>query len=295
MLMFLIPPCKSPSCRPVIFPLLALALFSGICGHAQFVQAQDRNWINPAGGVFGTASNWSPASVPGPNDNAIFNPLLPYTIQFGQNHTTDRLFVRNGLVMFNLSGRTYTLDHAGGNAAVVVGQFAGNNAELRLQNGTLTGPSATLGAAAGSQGTVRVGGGANWNVSNTLVVGESGTGHLLVESGGQLNTFSSQLGDNLGSSGTATVTGAGSVWDSSDILFVGFDGDGTLNVLNGGVVNGLIGVLGTGLDSEGTAVVSGTGSQWNNQDIIVGQNGTGSLTVSSGGVVSVRPESFILS
>ena len=60
-----------------------------------------------------------------------------------------------------------------------------------------------------------------------------------------------------------------------------------LTVENGGVVSDLSGILGSSAGGAGTAVVTGTGSTWTNAGgMIVGQLGTGMLTVADGTIRS---------
>ncbi len=250
--------------------------------------AQDINWINPSGGLFGNALNWDPQLIPGVSNNAIFNLNLPYVVQFDQNHTNDRLFVQAGVVTFNLNGHTYTVTNSSsGVPSVVVGHLSGNVAELRLRNGILNSYSAALGLNAGSTGTVRVGINAQWNLDGELHVGRAGNGTLVVENGGVVESAGARIsvGDGMGQ---ATVSGAGSQWNNSGPLFVGIGdaGYGTLNILDQGVVTNSIGYIGFNNDSNGDVVVNGPGSLWNNSgSLYVGYQGDGSLSVENGGGV----------
>ncbi|MFT7631887.1 MAG: T5SS/PEP-CTERM-associated repeat protein, partial [Mariniblastus sp.] len=73
-----------------------------------------------------------------------------------------------------------------------------------------------IGESAGSTGIATVtGSGSQWNNSNLLYVGESGTGTLSVEEGGLVSNSRGVIGRFSGSTGTATVTGSGSQWNNS--------------------------------------------------------------------------------
>ncbi|MDG2104410.1 MAG: PEP-CTERM sorting domain-containing protein, partial [Pirellulaceae bacterium] len=151
--------------------------------------------------------------------------------------------------------------------------------------------SNATGYIANSAGTGSVtvsGSGSQWNNSSHLYVGFIGTGTLNVESGG---VVSSAAGYINGTAGVATVTGSGSQWNNSEDLYVGFDDSGMLNVEDGGVVSSRNGYLSFAPNmmgvTTGIATVTGSGSQWNNSsELYVGNDGTGTLNIEAGGVVS---------
>ena len=72
------------------------------------------------------------------------------------------------------------------------------------------------------------------------------------------------IGDNAGSTGTATVDGAGSSWTNSSDFYVGHNGNGTLTIRNGGAVSNVFGFVGRYSTSTSTATVDGAGSTWTN-------------------------------
>ena len=91
-----------------------------------------------------------------------------------------------------------------------------------------------------------------------LIIGDSGTGRLTIQSGGTLSSdaafVSAFVGGNAGSQGTVTVTGAGSTWATTTNIVIGSNAgsQGTLTIADGGTVNsgGLVrlanaGTLGT--------------------------------------------------
>jgi T5SS/PEP-CTERM-associated repeat protein len=161
--------------------------------------------------------------------------------------------------------------------------------------GQVSGDGGNLGYNAGSSGTVTVtGAGSKWTIINTyiedgaLCVGNSGSGIMTIESGGQVSNSYGYLGYKSGSTGSVTVTGNGSTWNTSGTLDVGLYGSGTLNITGGGQISNTDGYLGYYSGSTGTVTVSGTGSTWtNNRNLYVGYNGNGTLTVSDGGTVIV--------
>ena len=154
-----------------------------------------------------------------------------------------------------------------------------------------------IGDGIGSSGTATVtGNGSQWNNNDFfLFVGNSGTGTLNIEDGGGVSNVSSGLiGTDVGSSGTATVTGVGSQW-TNFTLTVGNFGMGTLNIEAGGRVSTELGAIGRHSGSSGMATITGTESQWNNNDfsLFVGFNGTGTLSIEDGGLVSNASDGVI--
>lgn len=116
----------------------------------------------------------------------------------------------------------------------------------------------------------------------SIVVGSTGTGELNIVSTGVVTTNLSTLGESAGSTGTVNVSGTGH-WNSNAIT-VGAYGTGTLNVTAGGGVTGYAGAsIGRYAGSSGTVLLSGAGSTWTSSaDVTVGEQGTGSMTVSEG-------------
>jgi outer membrane autotransporter protein len=125
-------------------------------------------------------------------------------------------------------------------------------------------------------------------IAQDLLVGETGTGMLTIQTGGRLTNVNPDVGVLAGSNGTVTVTGAGSTW-STGFLRVGDRGTGRLIILDGGVVNSLAGVAGVAAGSQGSVTVTGPGSIWNNGPgnggLDIGFIGTGTLQIAAGGNV----------
>ena len=158
---------------------------------------------------------------------------------------------------------------------------------LTIQNGgalTVAGFS-TLGLVPGGDGAATVtGAGSAWTAAS-FTVGEAGEGALTVSSGGLVSTALLNLAANANGAGIVTVTGAGSQLLSTGTQSIGRDGTGTLTVSSGGRVAGdTTAIIGSSTGSDGRATVTGAGSSWTVQSsVIVGNNGSGALTVSSGG------------
>jgi len=134
-----------------------------------------------------------------------------------------------------------------------------------------------------------------------LVVGSDslGAATVIVDNGGHLNTYASQIGEGVGFAVsdqiTAVVDGAGSVWDFGVFLGVGAaeNGVASLTVSNGGVMTTTVsGNASIGRGGSGVATVTGAGSQLStNYSITVGEllngnSGDGSLIIENGGSVT---------
>ena len=114
-----------------------------------------------------------------------------------------------------------------------------------------------------------------------------GTGTLLVNNGGSIDTEDTFIGNGTGGTGTATVTGADSLLINSDQLIVGKFGQGTLNVTAGGQVQNTFGQVGVNGGSTGAVTVTGPGSTWTSSGSLrVGVQGMGTLNITSGGSTS---------
>jgi len=94
-----------------------------------------------------------------------------------------------------------------------------------------------------------------------------------------------------------TVDGLGSTWTDINAIIVGRDGTGTLGISHGGSVSSYGMTIGDSEGSTGTVTVDGestnhtpsslTISGESDTALVVGNYGTGTLTISNGGVVNV--------
>jgi T5SS/PEP-CTERM-associated repeat protein len=194
-----------------------------------------------------------------------------------------------------------------GNTATGVVNVSGSDSAWNVSNNLYLGYSgqATLSLTAGGSlasyygyvgydsaatGVVNISGsGSAWNVSDNLYLGYGGQGSLSVTAGGSVSA-SCEIGSLSGSSGTLTIDGSGSIWKGG--LSVGDVGTGTLWITKGASVAGT-GEIGSFAGSSGTAVVDGVGSTWNTDFLWVGNQGTGSLTISNGAVVNTSASGLI--
>lgn len=174
---------------------------------------------------------------------------------------------------------------------------------LSITNGaTATGSHAVIGLADGAVGTATVdGAGSIWNGYYFAAIGASGTGTLNVTNGGAfyggyygINGGGSYIGADATGFGTVNVRGAGSVFETSS-LAVGFLGTGFLNITDGGELRSIVlgghngnAFFGQGANASGTVKIDGAGSLLDANLMIVGHDGTGTLTVSNDGTAKAN-------
>ena len=212
------------------------------------------------------------------NDGAALDGTRPYA-RIGFNAGS------SGVVNVNGEGSTWTT----GDQLILGGEGTGI---LNIAGGgsVIVSAASTLGAQAGGIGSALVTGpGSIWTAGNVFVVGNAGQGSLTISNGGTVaSVFQTVIGAVLGGENTVTVTGAGSSLAPGELLSVGLAGQGALIISEGGSVTNLVSAqLGGLAGSFGSAAVSGAGSTWNSgANLLVGDGGTGVLTIADGGVVT---------
>ncbi|HLA64640.1 MAG TPA: T9SS type A sorting domain-containing protein, partial [Rhodothermales bacterium] len=257
-------------------------------------------WINPAGGAYDLAANWSTNAVPGPDDAVTFDLPGTYTVTgtaFARGRSggreAERLLADDGTVDFALDHLALTspdslrpsLDVSGDATAKIV-----------------TGSATMVDAVVSAGGPNRGGGTATLQVFNTgtTLIGtrtvrlgiDGGAGNLFV-AGGLLRSARGHVGDAGPQGGMSGATvGNGGTWDATDYLVVGATSTGDLRVeAGGGVTTGEFFVSGF-TPSEGTVMVTGTGADgtpsrlFASGNLRVGNVGRGTLHVENGGAVT---------
>jgi hypothetical protein len=209
-------------------------------------------WVNPAGGDWSTASNWSPANVPdSETEAAVLKPLSSaYTVTLDANTTVGGLWVQNGGPELDVRG-----------VALQINGIPVNRGTIRITNGGTLHPYYPLFR--------------NWGGT---VIGGNGGGHLIV-----CGPYVSQPGtlDNT-MNGAATTTGGTLVTDGGDLtVFTGMIVNGEVQRISGTgavdiqmanpqnltvaansevLISGLLDLMvsGSSLMNHGTVRVSGT-------------------------------------
>ncbi|MGB2821297.1 MAG: hypothetical protein WBF17_09975, partial [Phycisphaerae bacterium] len=218
------------------------------------------------------------------------------------------LTVENGGLVTSGAGYVGLNATSSGNAVIVTGTgstwdtngdeaivgFDGSGAITIADGGSIVSGAGYIGHFSASVGNVVTvtGASSTWDTGgNDLYVGYRGSGELSVEDGGHVITGEAAIGYSGDSTGNAvTVTGTGSTWDTNgESLTVGYHGSGTLSIENGGLVSSGLSYLGRfELSTGSTATVSGTGSTWdtNGAHMVVGDQGSGTLIIEGGGLVT---------
>ncbi len=131
--------------------------------------------------------------------------------------------------------------------------------------------------------------------SSFIVIGSSGTGLVDVQNGGMLvSSVGIGIGSQSGSQGTLTVGSGGTITAGAGGLIVGDAATGasrqpggSLSISSGASVTTAGLNIGNQSGGVGAVFVDGAGSSLNStQNVTVGNNGTGSLSVSNGGTVN---------
>jgi len=267
-------------------------------------------WTGAVSSDWFTAGNWTPGAVPGAATNVVINSAIPNPTVVGAtgakaatvivgDGASGRLTIQtvgsldcgscrvgfkagaNGTITINGAGSTLVSNN------VTVGVSGGGTLHVEA-GGAVNSFVTVLGLAAGSNGNATVSGaGSTWTIINALAVGQQGTGKLAIDGAGTLSTGFLTVGSDAGGTGQISISGGGSRLDVGDIARVGASGTGAVRVDSGGVVNSTtLAIVGANTGSNGAITVTGTGSAWNSFSLlIVGQRGTGSLSIDAGGTV----------
>ena len=214
--------------------------------------------VNLNGGTV-TNSEWIHVSS-GVGANGTLNISYPAATD---TLTTGALYVGNGGGTGLVNMANGTLNTTG---VIEVGRIASGTGTLNI-----IGAGSTVNAYTGGalDGFVRIG-------------TNSGKGTVNVSAGGKFNTNGGWLtlgdaeGGGQGATGVVTATGAGSTINTRGLI-VGWNGSttGTLNVLDGAVVNNTVHELSVG------------------RDFNAGNNPTGIINISGGGILNAGPETRI--
>jgi T5SS/PEP-CTERM-associated repeat protein len=229
-------------------------------------------------------------------DTANFSASPTYTVSFTSAKGSKMANVTGGDVTFDLSDGSYALTGTGSttNGSLVINGGA-SQAALTVSGGALTTQRIYVGI--GGKGKLTLSGPDATLTATVVTVGHyaTGDGQFTIEKGATATTTNGYLGNSTnGSSGAALITGGGSTWDlGGSGLQVGYSGSGTLTIEKGGLVKSTtansIASYASSTTGTGAATVTGSNltshSTWKNGGLLVGRNGTGTLTVGDGGIV----------
>ncbi|MCF6284715.1 MAG: hypothetical protein L3K26_05965, partial [Candidatus Hydrogenedentes bacterium] len=247
-------------------------------------------------GNFDDETNWEPQVVPDSDITAVFDKDAGYTVTIDEA-TSLRVLVERGAVDFvNGSYEVFGGDEE--SASIVVGSTSADTPALTLKNHTLVVNYGTIGDGAGTIGALNVENtGASWNVQDRLTIGKGGVGNLVVANGATGASGETLLAVEANSVGTFDLTntfqggGALPLFWTSGSMNVGVGGLGVVRIDGARMNSGAV-TLGVELGSTGEAIVgldgeeggSGSAGSWDMESggLIVGDQGTGTLTVKHG-------------
>lgn len=245
-----------------------------------------QSWNNPAGGLFQTASNWTPAGPPGSGQLAIFDLYDSYTVNFSSSVTNRGFHTRNGNVTFDIgAGNTYTLTD--GNGSADIGSAAS------LISGTMQfNRTATVGGYSNIPGHFAVQGATTRVIADTgFLIGWSAPGTLEVRDGASFILSQAGIGQSSFSFGSLLLVTGTNTTLNAGVLNIGsqstfsissnavatltskLTANGTLQVNSSATLNTDSALIG-GNQNPTTAIVAGT---WN----IANQLDVGDDTVTS--------------
>lgn len=268
------------------------------------LSAENYIWNNPAGGDFGTSTNWTPNAIPGAADTVAWSastPVLSGAVTSSQNRTVSILRTYQNTLTFDFGGNILSMGTPtiGTNGASTQTTFT--NGDYRITGVGYIGGTSTLkvtGSNAKLTTATRLDIGYYAGTSTTPYLTE-----LLVENGANYTAQSNNLyiGGRLDySGGILRVTGSGSTatLDSSLRVYVGSgvaqtQNSGTFRIDGGAQSTGADTVyVGQGAGTIGTLLIEGTGSSMESKHVYVGgsasaSGGTGNLLVHSGASLSL--------
>ncbi len=126
-----------------------------------------------------------------------------------------------------------------------------------------------------------------WTSSTDCRIGDIADGSLIVDGDSDLKSHGGDIGVSGAAKGVVTVSGSGSTW-TTNYLNVGLFSNGLLNIKDGGAVsNNSVCEIGYGPGQvKGTVTVDGNGSSFTTGQLWVGDQGSGTLSITHRGNVT---------
>jgi T5SS/PEP-CTERM-associated repeat protein len=190
---------------------------------------------------------------------------------------------------------TLQVANAGSGAAVFdIGESAGAHGFVTIEFGSTVSidEAVVVGVSADANGSVNLYSDSKLALQAGLTIGQYGTGAVVVNAGGTVSIKGSSpfvLGEYANAVGALTM--AESTLSAQSQILVGDAGSGTFDITDGSTLTTNSGQLASVLGVLASASGSGTvenSSVWNNhQGLVVGQQGSGTLTVQTGGTLAL--------
>jgi probable HAF family extracellular repeat protein len=269
------------------------------------VLAGAHRWIDPSGGSWDIASNWSTGTVPTEDDDVRFDLDATYTVTGSVplgtagargGRRARRLAADDGLVDFDLAALTLTATTLSNPSLSV--SFG---ARAKLISGTASAFDAVVGYGASTDSTVVsrlqvFNAGTVLDLSNILIVGLEGRGEVFVAAGDLDVSFATSIGGDVDLPATADGVGEVIVGNEGTLdtgtLSAGGDANGTLRVEEGGAVTARTAFVGGDEDVSGLVDVAGVAPSGARSRLLVtdtlfvNEPGVGEVAVRDGGEVT---------
>ncbi|MBN1911532.1 MAG: trypsin-like serine protease [Pirellulales bacterium] len=193
---------------------------------------------------------------------------------------------------------------------LIVGDHGTGKLEVTLGGQVVSNDIIYSGLEEGSHGLIEIKGpGSSLATLNQIQIGRFGNGEMLISSGSQVvssgafsgTNSSGLIGVRPNGVGRVTISGTGSQWVQDGAFSIGYYADGTLRMLDGGRAESVDGFVGRLTGSVGAVQISDPGTEWEiTNNISIGgdtqqSGGTGEVTVSNGGRLTVGEDAWIWS
>lgn len=243
-----------------VSPVIRVAIAVAVGGAAARAHGTTMTWALPASGAFTEGSNWASGMAPGAADRSLFAVPGAFTVSFPSSVTNERFQVRQGAILFSMSGTTYELTLTSF-PSTQIGIFGGDVGMLTISGGQVRTRDASIGVFASAQGQVTVqGAAASWLSQGNLTIGDAGLGSLTITTGGTASCLMScKVANQIGSHGTLVVSGGGSSFTCLGPLIIGPGAGGAGVFRDAPTPQGTVQVSGGATLSAPTITVGGLG------------------------------------
>ncbi|MNK82754.1 Extracellular serine protease precursor [compost metagenome] len=305
--------------RALVLALQALSLSLVAASQAG---AQSIIWNGAHNSDWLDSQNWASATLPSPTGNLFINGVTPnapvidnssatagviflgaiggpsLTVQNGGQLVSNTAIISNPTNSFTpgtseLQSGTATVNGIGSrwNAeAFNVGFYGSGTLNVTAGGRAIATTTVTLGAHAGSHGTLNIAGSGSSVQSGQLTVSDSGVSLIKISNSGTAQASGLLVGNSAGSQGTIEIIGVGASLETSGGMTIGSRGTGTVDIKDGAsATSGGRTYLGTYAGGIGQLSISGAGSQFSslNDYIALGLDAgsKGGLTATNGALV----------
>ena len=192
------------------------------------------SWRQGVSGDFATASNWNPAAVPGPADDARIGAKGTYTVTSSINETVDSLTIAKQSITLLIAGGTFTTTNGGVNDGTVtvdtgsafdVGTTGGSSTLTNLANVDLNATAFVFNGDASLEGNGKV---TLSDDPHNSISGDSLSSNNIISGAGTISVTT--LVNEVG--GTIDATGVNSLSIVSSFGIGPIENSGTLESTN---------------------------------------------------------------